>query len=126
MGQFSKFIAVGLGNTCLSFAVFNVFIHLLPTGPVMVAISQMASYLCGMAASYILNRFWVFSANRMPHSALPKFVAVQIALMFSSSGLIAFTSSVVRLEIEFIWVAVMALITVLNFTFLKKWVFKKS
>lgn len=126
MVQVFKFIAVGISNTCLSFAVFSMLVRILPPSPVMAAISQMASYLCGIVASYLLNRFWVFRVQRTPHRTLPKFIAVQTGLMVLSSAMIAIASAGLPVRIELIWVAVMTLITVLNFTFLKKWVFKRS
>ena len=100
--------------------------HVLPSVPVMVALSQIVSYASGMVFSYLLNNFWVFRGKRQPTGAVPGFIVSQLGLMMVSAASIATASHFVKARPEFIWVAVMAVITVANFIILRKWVFKSS
>jgi putative flippase GtrA len=122
--QILRFLVVGVGNTCLSLAVYSGLMRVLPAVPVMAALSQIASYSSGMVLSYVLNNFWVFRGERGAAEALPGFIASQLALMLLSALAMAVATHYVEAQPELIWVSVMTLITLINFTALRKWVFK--
>lgn len=124
--QILKFLVVGVGNTCLSLAVYSGLMRILPAVPAMAALSQIASYSSGMVLSYVLNNFWVFRGERRAAEALPGFIASQLALMMLSALAMAIATHYVQTHPELIWVSVMTLITLLNFTVLRKWVFKPA
>jgi len=126
MRRIFKFLLVGSSNTILSLAVYSAMMRMLPHTGSMAAISQVISYSCGIAWSYLLNNFWVFRKQEQarPTEALPRFIASQLGLMLLSSLSMGVATSAIPLRPEFIWVAVMAGITVLNFTILRKWVFR--
>lgn len=94
--------------------------------PAMAALSQIASYSSGMVLSYFLNNFWVFRGERSAAEALPGFIASQVALMLLSALSMAVATHFFHTQPELIWVSVMALITLINFTVLKKLVFKPA
>jgi putative flippase GtrA len=126
MQRILKFLATGLSNTFISFVVFSTLVRHLPATPAMSGISQIVSYGCGILWSFMLNRLWVFRDVEQPKAAFPRFLAVQISCMFASAGAIAGASGTLHLPPELIWLAVMAAITILNFTLLQKWVFKPA
>lgn len=100
--------------------------RVLPTVPVMAALSQIASYSSGMLLSYLLNNFWVFRGKRSAAEALPGFIASQVALMLLSALAMALATHLFDTQPELIWVSVMAIITLVNFVVLKKLVFKPA
>ena len=121
-----KFLTVGVSNTCVSLAVYSGLMRLLPNVPAMAALSQVASYSSGMVLSYLLNNYWVFRGERRAAQALPGFIASQLGLMLLSAAAMALATHFIQARPELIWIAVMAFITLLNFTILSKWVFKTS
>jgi putative flippase GtrA len=124
--QILKFLVVGVGNTCLSLAVYSGMMRILPAEPEMAALSQIASYSSGMVLSYLLNNFWVFRGKRHAAKALPGFIGSQLALMLLSAMAMAIATYFFHAQPELIWVSVMTLITLINFAVLKKWVFKAA
>ncbi|WP_168709997.1 GtrA family protein [Massilia sp. Mn16-1_5] len=124
--QILKFLVVGVSNTCVSLAVFSGLMRLLPSTPEMAALSQVASYASGMVLSYLLNNFWVFRGKRDAAKALPGFVGSQVGLMLLSAMSIAVATHFFDAPPEMIWMVVMTLITLINFTVLKQWVFKEA
>lgn len=124
--RFAKFLTAGVSNTCLSLAVYSGLMRVLPAVPVMAALSQIASYTSGMILSYLLNNYWVFRGERRQSQALSGFVASQLGLMLFSAGAMAAATYLFDARPELIWVSVMSVVTVLNFTILSKWVFRTS
>jgi putative flippase GtrA len=126
MRQVLKFLLVGASNSCVSLAVFSIAIRLLPATPVMTGLSQVVSYACGIVWSFAFNSTWVFRGQQGAPETFMRFMASQVALMFLSAAAMAGADRATQLRPEVIWVIVMGTITVLNFTVLKKWVFKTA
>jgi len=80
--KFIKFNAVGLVNTAVDFAVYELLIllglHYVP--------AQIISYLCGMANSYLLNSRWTFRDKNDSTGRVAAFIAVNLVALGVSIG----------------------------------------
>lgn len=124
MPQLLKFLLVGASNTVVSFLVFALVVNSLPANALMAGLSQAVSYSCGILWSYMLNNGWVFRGGAGAGQRFPRFVAAQLGMMVASIAGIAALSELTQWRAELVWVLVMAVVTVLNFLVMKKWVFK--
>jgi glycosyltransferase involved in cell wall biosynthesis/putative flippase GtrA len=83
-GQIYRFVIVGLLNTAIDFAIFNLLISVsgIKTGPGLVLINVTA-VLVAIVNSYILNRTWTFKSSD-PHytTQLPRFLIASLTGMF--------------------------------------------
>lgn len=80
--KFIKFNAVGLINTAVDFAVYELLIllglHYVP--------AQILSYICGMANSYLLNSRWTFRDKNDSTGRIAAFIAVNLVALGVSIG----------------------------------------
>jgi putative flippase GtrA len=124
--SFYRFLVVGISNFSISFAIFSALSISLPPFQSRIAISQGISYCCGILWSFIWNKKWSFSEKGGNNRSLfSKFVALQILLLFLSTWLIQFLISFLLFGKNIAWFCTMFIITLLNFSTLKLWVFRK-
>jgi len=116
-----RFVVVGCSNTALGFAIFWSAHHLMPAFG-----AQCLSYTLSMLWSYYWNRRWTFQTKGRVAGEAVRFFTSQIAFMLLSSFLLGMLVDRWRLPAGPSWLAVMALITVLNFVVSRYWSFKKS
>ena len=120
--QVFRFGLVGLSNFGISFGAFQGCLWAFSPSETKVASSQAISYAIGILWSFFWNRRFTFSsAGRMlPQAA--RFIAIQAMFLFVSATLISVGARFVTPTIS--WLAVMTIITGLNFALTKRWVFK--
>ena len=83
LGQIYRFVIVGLLNTGIDFAVFNLLISAsgIRTGPGLLLIN-ITAVLVAIVNSYILNRIWTFKSSDPNYTAqLPKFLTASLTGM---------------------------------------------
>ncbi len=74
IGEFIKFVLVGLLNTGVDVAIF---ILLTWIGIPYVA-AQVVSYSCGAANSYLLNKLWTFRSSGLSYAEIVRFTVVNL------------------------------------------------
>jgi putative flippase GtrA len=121
-GALLRFAVVGLITTILDVVLFSVFAVAAGFPPVA---ANIGSYSCGIATSFLLNRFWTFSANatesRMLHHGM-RFLASNVAGLALSSLLVALlvlvlppvAAKIISVPLVFIW----------NYLVSRLWVFR--
>ena len=62
MAQFCKFFLVGILNTAIDLTVLGILTHMIgvPVSSLQFAACKTVSFLCALANSYFLNKYWVF------------------------------------------------------------------
>ena len=112
---------VGVSNTASGFGVFWSLHHLMRA-----AGAQGVAYTLGTLWSYYWNRRWTFqSQGKVAHEA-SRFFALQIGFMLLSSTLLGLLVDRAHLPSGACWLAVAALITMLNFVASRYWAFKSA
>ena len=86
--RFVKFALVGLSNTAITFAVFNVLVRWL--GLPLLAASALG-WIAGLANSFVWNRAWTFAdRGRLdPRRVLPRFVVSNLVALAVNEAVIA-------------------------------------
>lgn len=115
----ARFAAVGAVTTLLDMVLFNTlyFLGARPT------LSNLVSYSCGIAVSYMLNRTWTFRAAHSRVQAV-KFVAATLTGLLISTAIVtglaltipAPVAKVISVPIVFVW----------NYLASRLWVFRGS
>ena len=121
-----RFLVVGLTNTALSYGVFRLCLWLLPAFAVRASVSQLTSYGSGIAWSFAWNRAWTFKSRGSPAPQAVRFVTLQVAMMGLSSAAVGLLVDCFHLWPTPSWVAVMGLVTLLNFAGSRYWVFRSA
>lgn len=114
-----RFAAVGAVTTCLDIAVFAA----LAAAGVAPTLANVASYSCGIALSYTLNRRWTFRRRGSLMQAL-KFVLATTSGLLLSTILLALLTKVIpplpaklaTLPVVFLW----------NYYSTKLWAFREA
>jgi putative flippase GtrA len=119
-----RFALVGCTNTLISFTVFRVMLCLPYASTLKVAASQLVSYGAGVAWSYCLNRVFTFRSKRAWGSQAARFVLLQASLAIGSSVVIGSLVERGGRDPSFVWFAVMAVVTAVNYAFSRAWVFR--
>lgn len=115
----ARFAAVGAVTTLLDMALFNTF-YFAGAAPTP---SNLVSYSCGIAVSYMLNRAWTFRAAHS-HVQAVKFVAATLTGLLISTAIVAGlallipapVAKVISVPIVFVW----------NYLASRLWVFRGS
>ena len=116
-----RFGVVGVSNALVSFAVFWASHRLMPAMG-----AQCVAYVVGMLWSYYWNRRWTFQSQAKVTSEASRFFTLQIAFMVLSAGLLGLLVDRMHLPSSASWLAVMTLVTALNFLASRFWAFKKA
>ena len=112
----SRFALVGLLNTCLDFALFNVFYYGLSIN---LLIANTLSYGTGIINSFFLNKYWTFSGSedrrKYSHSVqFLLFLGLNLIALLISNGVVWWSA----LYIPAIWAKVLAIIVVFAWNYL--------
>ena len=91
IGQFTKFLTVGLLNTSIGLAVIYSSMYFLNIGPL---ISNAIGYGFGLIVGYHLNRRWTFSNHLLIKSSFFNYLLVVICSYIAN---IAMVFSVIRI-----------------------------
>jgi putative flippase GtrA len=119
-----RFLLVGLSNTALSYAVFRLCLWVLPAFALRATVSQVVSYGSGIAWSFLWNRIWTFKSQAPAARQGIRFVTLQLSMAALSSALVGLSVDALRLPATPSWVAVMGLVTVVNYLGSRYWVFR--
>ncbi|HEV7322476.1 MAG TPA: GtrA family protein [Ensifer sp.] len=115
----ARFAAVGALTTLLDMSLFNTLYYVgLPPLP-----SNLVSYSCGIAVSYMLNRAWTFRAAHS-HVQAVKFVVATVTGLLISTIIVATlallipapVAKLVSVPIVFVW----------NYLTSRLWVFRQT
>ena len=115
----SRFAGVGLVTTLLDVTLFAVL-----SAAVLPALANIASYSCGIALSYVLNRRWTFGVGNASLGQALKFVLATLSgLALSTLLLMVMTrmmppvaAKLATVPIVFLW----------NYHSTRQWVFRDS
>lgn len=122
-----RFLLVGGANTALGFCTFRLALRALGDRPAASGLAQAISYAIGFCISYALNRRWTFSAAGGAHRrAFPRFVAAQLGALALSTSLIQIGVLRAGLRPTISWVLATGIVTVVNFTTQRFWVFSAT
>lgn len=123
-GSYARFICVGTSNAIIGFATFKLFLHVLPDFGPRTAFSQGMAYATGIVWSFFWNRIWTFRSDGRVYSEGIRFLAVQMAMLLLSSFYMWIAVDRFGGPVNVNWLGVMFLVTILNFSLLRVWVFK--
>lgn len=132
-----RFLVVGVTNTAVTFAVFQLATAALgraplPVARVRTAAAQGAAYAVGIGMSYALNRAWTFraraaaagtAARAARRGERARFVVLQGALLLLSAGTLQAVVWATWWPAAAWWPAVTAGVAVLNYHAQRTWVF---
>ena len=123
-GSFPRFVAVGLSNFVVSFAVFRVLLALPWSFQFKASLCQLASYAVGTIWSFIWNRSFTFRSKDPVLGQALRFVTVQASLALATALLIGLSVDVLELAATPSWLVIMSGATIVNFLVSKRWVFQ--
>ncbi len=121
----ARFVVVGLSNLVISYSTFWLSLRLLDGFVLRGTASQVLAYAVGTLWSYYWNRRWTFRSEAPAVNEATRFVILQIALAITSAALIGAAVDWLRLPEMLAWLAVMGVITMVNYALSKLWVFAK-
>ena len=121
---FGRFLLVGATNAAISYVVFRLLLWLLAGSAGRATIAQAAAYAAGTGWSYYWNSRWAFSSA--PRRRFTRFFAVQLACLASSSLALGVLIDWAGLPPTLSWLAVMTVITVVNYVALRSWAFART
>lgn len=87
MGQFARFVVVGLLNTAIDFGLLNTFVAITGiTSGVGIFFMNSISFSTALINSYFWNKLWVFQGNKKGHFLT--FVTVTLIGLAINSGIV--------------------------------------
>ena len=116
-----RFGIVGVSNTGIGFVAFWSLHRVLGA-----AAAQGIAYTLGTLWSYYWNRRWTFQSQGKVASEASRFFGLQLGFMLLSSVLLGLLVDHAHLPSLPCWLAVSALVTVLNFVASRYWAFKPA
>jgi putative flippase GtrA len=120
IGEFIKFALVGLLNTGIDVAIF----FLLTRFGIQYVAAQIASYSCGAANSYLLNKVWTFRSSGLSYAEIVRFTTVNLISLGISVVVLSLLHSTVGLELAAAKGGATVCALAANFLGNKLWVFK--
>ena len=120
---FPRFLCVGFTNFLVGYLLFNMTMLWLPCIAFRTAICQLISYSSGILWSFFWNRILTFKSKGSVTRQAVKFVILQVFLAVISAGAISAGIDLFHFQIQFTWIVVMSVITVINFVLSKFWAF---
>jgi len=116
-----RFGVVGASNAAVGFGTFWSALHVMRA-----AFAQAMAYAVGTAWSYYWNRRWTFESSGAVAGEATRFVSLQAGFLLFSSGCMGFFVDRHHLPAGPTWLAVMFVVTVLNFVLSRYWAFRKD
>lgn len=123
-GQAVRFLLVGTSNFLIGFTTFRLVLMLPVEFTFKVGTAQLCSYGVGTVWSFFCNRRFTFKSREAVGGQLTRFVLLQATLAASSSVIIDALVAVRPESPSLIWVLVMGVVTVVNFTVCRTWVYR--
>ena len=123
--EFTRFLLVGVSNTLLCYLVFIILFSILPALPVRAALAQAAGYAAGTLWSYHWNARWTFQTQPSGFRMFFRFVALQLSLLATSALTIGYLVDYLEFPVTVTWIAVAAVMTILNFLGMRYLVFRE-
>jgi len=120
----TRFIIVGISNIAIGYAVFAVALHLLGDFVLRGTVAQIIAYCVGTVWSYYWNRRWTFRSDADVGGEASRFVVLQIGCAVISTGGVGVTVDALHLHPTLSWLAVVGVVSVINYVLSKRWVFK--
>ena len=120
---FVRFLVTGAANTAVGFVIFRVLLQLLGNGRGRAGLAQAMAYAIGIAASYVANRGWAFRSDGAHRHELPRFVAAHVGGLALSTALLQLAVTRLAAPVTVCWVGVTGIMTLVNFTVQRYWVF---
>lgn len=119
--EFARFVLVGVGNTLVSFAVYNVLLELAVAYPAAAA----CAFAAGAVNGYVFNRGWTFRAGDSASTRI-RYVVVQAAGLGLTTGLLSLFVHAGRLGEVAGYAAALPLVTTATFLVNRTWVFTRA
>lgn len=119
-----KFLIVGCSNTIIGYSVYRIGLAAPVDFRFKAAISQLVGYALGTAWSFYFNSRWTFKSTTPVKRRAARFTALQLALWLVSAASIGLTVDVMGLPPTLSWLAIMAVLTVVNFLASRYWAFQ--
>jgi putative flippase GtrA len=119
-----RFVGVGISNVVLGFVVYWTCWNTPLELPYKAGLSQLTSYALGTWWSFYWNRRWTFRSQGPVVRQAFKFVTLQVVLGVLSAAMISLAVDTLGRHPAGSWVAVMSLITVLNYALSRFWAFQ--
>ncbi len=127
--RFVKFALVGMGNTAIAFAVFNVLVRW-PGLPALVA-SGLA-WVAGFGNSFVWNRSWTFAdRGRLPFGrVLSRFLASNLVALAADETVVAvltrtYGHSLHGVSLNLVELPAIAAALCVNYVLSTRWVFRE-
>jgi len=116
--QFGRFLAVGLSNTVLSYAVYVVLVEVVPYW-----LAGAVAFAAGAVNGYVLNRRWTFRAPDSIASRL-RYLAVQLSGLGATTALLWLYVSVAGVHRLWAYALTIPVVTVGTFAANRTWTFE--
>jgi len=117
--EFARFVLVGVGNTLVSFVVYDMLLTLAVPYPAAAA----AAFAAGAVNGYLLNRRWTFHADDSTRGRL-RYAVVQGCGLGLTTGLLSLLVHGERLGEVAGYAATLPLVTTATFLANRTWVFR--
>lgn len=123
----TRFALVGVTNVVVSFVVFYLCLHHLPSALQRHlphgALANVLAYFAGMVNSFVLNRTWTFEATDSTPARALRFCVVNLSgLAFSTAAMYWFVDLLEYPAVP-IWIVVTLVVITFNYLGYKHWAF---
>jgi putative flippase GtrA len=134
--RFMRFGLVGVVNTAITFAVFNIVTVALHQPPIL---GHVLGWLAGFVNSFVMNRSWTFRdrAHLDTRQVLPRFLVSNLAALGASSVVIVLLDGLAEsaglyvslprpIVLNAIALAAVSVSLLVNYALLAKWAFREQ
>jgi putative flippase GtrA len=122
LGQWLRFVAVGVSNTLLSTLVFAALFHL----GVHYLLASSVAFTLGALNSYVLNRRWTFRSRERRAPELARFACVQIVGLGVDLALLSGLVELAGIPHVVAQVLAFPAASVVMFALSRQWAFKSA
>jgi putative flippase GtrA len=122
LGQWLRFVAVGVSNTLLSTLVFAALFHL----GVHYLLASSVAFALGALNSYVLNRRWTFRSRERRAPELARFACVQIVGLGVDLALLSGLVELAGIPHVVAQVLAFPAASVVMFALSRQWAFKSA
>ncbi len=119
--EFIKFGIVGVSNTLITFAVYNILLKL----GINYLIANIIGYICGMINGFIWSKNWVFKVNNESKMYFIKFALVNLLSLAVSTGLLMVLVKQLSFNTTIAQLITTCITVVINYLLNKIWTFSE-